>query len=811
MNGTGHDGKVHAGELGFATLAYAVSWAVCGICLPSLPFPALAALSLALAASITAFWIVHARGKARLAARAAEAAQLADASPAAEPARDAAEGETGGEGADGASPEPELPDFSVSAVIAQISNSLTPVEDLADIVRRILGGASSGGHDEPCEAERFLAKSLEEAGILEDDLPLPPCLVIPDGRTGLPCLMPTASKATYLAMQRLLAIEGALRRMQCAEFAWERLDGASAGELQAFTQGLFGSVVGQLSSLSVGDVSLEEERPDGEWAVRRGIALLIESLQTPTRLVADYRVNMATGSVALQIEAPSPYVMPRSAWSPELGRSIDTTADMRRQAASAYALRLGILLARATAWCSPEVREVYVAGVRNTATRHLCLYSARFERAQLEGIDPQHLDDPFAIYVEAGAIMDVDDGILKPVRQGFSLEEERFCPASRYDVVELSGRELERDVSHALGARSVSDLGIDGEAMRSRLADDVMRSMSPEAAGSTETCARIILDAAARTNDLALLGDARRTVEKLIEGTLDDADPIAIGEEIARGDELSRAVDAAARALLSRRGVDSAVEGLERALLPLDGSGAFDDGPHEQWRTFGSYVERTLYNRRHAGEGARIRLVPKGYYNAHLMLASTLMLQDRPAEALGHALRALELSPLDMGSHLRVVRCHEMMGELDEAVAYLRDLLETAHAGEAIGVAYYRMAYMQWQLGHQGLAAACYLKSMQFPSSVYPLALMEMGKLMPELPEEGLEMDAERIDAMLADAGIPIAPTQLVEEVLVEGAKAALDANIFPAARDFAATLGELTGDSLVRNIFHSMEREPDR
>ncbi len=795
------------------------------------------------AACVGAFWHVHASGERRLAARQAsmsaerdaatsddvatpESAPEAMVEPSAEPeatperAISPTESEAEGklpqagdatEDDDLQAAEPEASKLNVAALVDSLMRTASPLEELEEEVRAIQARSESGARPSPSETELFFARSLEEAGLLDDDIELPDAFLASDGRTGLVRFSVISPTTTYLAMQRLLAIEGALRRIICAELAFGDLSSVTQDELQAFTQGLFGSVMTQVSGLSVGDVTRGEERPDGEWAVRRGLALVIDSLQTPARLDADFRVNMESGSIAIQVKVPSADVMPKTAWSAELGRTIDTTTSMRVQAASAYALRLGLTLAYVAAWCSPQVREVYVAGVRDTAARHLCLYSARFTRAQLEQIDPADVGDPYAIFRRVGATMDEHEGVLAGVRQTFSLEDERFCPPSRYDEVELSGRVLPDELSRVLGAQTVSDLGINGDASRMRMADDIMRSIVPTSGSSAERNVGIILDTATRANDPMLLHDAHRTVSKIISGQLDEGNAVAIGDEFAHGDELSQAVNATVRAMMAGRPLGDSIRALELALLPIDGVGAYDDGPDEEWRTFGSYVDRALYNRTFAQEGVRVRLVPPSYYHAHLMLSNALLLEGRAAEALPYARRALELCPLDDRAHLRLVRCHELVGEIGEAIACLRSLIEVAHDSEAIGVAYYRMAFMQWRKERPRTAAACYIKSLQFPSTMFPLALMELGKLKESFPEADFDLNDGDIEVEFAARNIPLAPTRQVEDVLVEGAKAALDANIFPAARDFAFSLGALTGDELVRNIFHSLEREPDR
>ena len=73
------------------------------------------------------------------------------------------------------------------------------------------------------------------------------------------------------------------------------------------------------------------------------------------------------------------------------------------------------------------------------------------------------------------------------------------------------------------------------------------------------------------------------------------------------------------------------------------------------------------------------------------------------------------------------------------------------------------------------------------------------------------EVAPEDVDDVLEHAKIPLAPTDRVVEVLVEGAQAATDAEVFPVAKSFAGLLGMLSGDDVIHGVANSIELDPDR
>ena len=671
--------------------------------------------------------------------------------------------------------------------------------------------AGAEGHPEsaPCDLERYAARMLEEAGLFAKDVELPHISAVRLYRTHGLYLRIDDGRTPYLAKLRVYRLEAALGAIR---FAIASLSPqATQQEAYRLNQGLARSIVAQSAPIDEPLIIDGVEDPDGEWGVRYGISQQIETLQLPYRPEVRYRTNVADGNVAMEVELPPADAFPSSCLVDGVG-IVPTTGDMRQRACADHALRLALLLAACAFRCSSRVRHVWVAGIIHAATRRTCYLSVDFDRWRFSRIDLADVGDLAETYRSFAPTMRFEDGWLRPVRQTFHLEEERFCPKRRYMPVSLSSRRLDGRVAASLGTDHVSGLAIEEADGRTLVANAIMlRLAAPDDKKATLHNVRTVLDLAADDPDPTVRSAAERVVRGLVDGRLDD-DPLTIGEEFVRGDALTRANDRAKELLMQQR-PDEAQRVLSPVVEAIDAPGTYADGPGICHRYFDSYVERALYNRLHtpADGGKAVLLVPDAYFEAHLLLSVTHLVQGQPEEALGHALRIVELDPLSAHARLHLVKVLEVLGRDDEAMDQLNELLEEAHEPQGLGLAYYRMAYFQWKRGNVAAAQACYQWAMRYLPMIVPVMAMEMSVLYlqnPELSQD--EQTSDQLEETLAAHGIPVAPTERTSEVFYECAQAALDAEIFPVARNFARVLGSFSTDDVIEGLIQSLEDAPD-
>ena len=664
----------------------------------------------------------------------------------------------------------------------------------------------------PSPVERFVARMLVEAGLFSKDVDLPRIRVIRSPYSQMLFLRIEESECSYLARLRVLKIEAALNAMRYVCSYFDDPQGVTEVDCYKLMQSLTTSVCAQSPNIDVPIEPEEGDPGDGEWAVRSGIARTVEGMQLPYRLEQRFRANVADGNVAFEVSLTPQEVFPSSVFVPGIG-VVQSSREMRRKSASSYALRVAVLLAATAFRTSEKVKHVWVLGSIDTATTHRCYLTIDFDRWRFSRVDMAHVDDLAKVLHAFAPNIRLENDILRPVEQGVSIAEPRFCPPRRFEAVGLSSRMLPERQARVLGTNHVAGLSIEEADKRSLIASDIMLNFTPaEEDDATERNVRAIMALAGDDPDPSVRSAAERTVSHLIEGTLGQ-DPYAVGEDFVRGDALSRACDAAKEAL-SRRDATGAVAALEPVLAPLDEGGVYADGPGVEWRYFSNYVDRTLYNRRHGEGGRALLLVPDAYFEAHFYLAVAYLALERRDLALEHARRAYELAPLDKHATLELVRCLEEDGRNDEAVGLLATFLEDAHDPEAIGLGYYRMASFQWERDNVLASQACYQAAMHFMPSIAPYVVMEVSGLARQasgsLVASFEPMGPDDVTRTLSNYDIPIAPTDETSAGILECARASVDAEVFPVAKNFVNVLASFEPNDVIMDIAASMEDLPD-
>ena len=260
-------------------------------------------------------------------------------------------------------------------------------------------------------------------------------------------------RISYQAKLAVISIEAALNAVRFACMYFESPEGVTVDDCYLLSHNLLQSICAQSPGLDEPIEDEEGERPDGEWAVRRKISQTIESLQLPYRLDWSLRSNVKDGNVSIDVELTPSRAFAKSAHVDGLG-TVETTRDMRRAAASAYALRVAILMAATAFRASKKVLHVWVAGSLETPSHRWCYYTVDFDRWRFSRLDLAHVDDLEAAMRPFVPNMRLEHGFLKPVERTFSPSERRFCPPARYEAVSLSARRLKGDVLRDLPGKT---------------------------------------------------------------------------------------------------------------------------------------------------------------------------------------------------------------------------------------------------------------------------------------------------------------------------------------------------------------------
>lgn len=689
--------------------------------------------------------------------------------------------------------------IDLDGLLAALERDPFPMESLKSALGALrVAQAHRTSPDLPDALSSFMAEQLDDAGLLglPDDAP---ARLRPNTRSGEVRLDIQGPGLDEEGVRALRRVESALNRAVYAKRCLGRRPETSVPELYLLSDAIERSVACEAADIDTGAGAYGDR---GEWEVRRAVALGIQSLRIPYRLECRFRLNLEAGVAALSFDTVEPDVIAPREWSVD-GGTRRTTRARRELRASRLACREAMVLAAMALSTSPRLHEAWVQATDGDGRRLISWRATRAAVAALglEGPGERPEDELAAL----GASIDACDGRLCPVTPQFSMADPLLCPSWRSDEPEASLRPLAAETARALGASAMADLAIRGTARREAAADRACAALD----GTCSHDVAAVLEATAHDGDREVRAAGQRVVRALIDGTLDGGDPDAVRDALLADGDLGRAVADAFSLLSSPEGrdpvrVERCARDLERLLDAEEDAEPYRNGADHVWRFFNTYAERGLHNRLSGTDGREVRLVPAPYYHAHGALASLSMRLGRADRALAFALRAQELDPMDVNARLRAARCYELLGDAPMAEATVRELLSLAHDPDSICAAYLRLGGAFRQEGELRLADASLRHAVAVGGVCAPAAVKALGDLQARGGYE--PAPAGTVADELEGAGIPLAPVARVGEVLVDGAKAAVDAGIFPVARDLTALVGILTNDESLLTMALSME-----
>lgn len=563
----------------------------------------------------------------------------------------------------------------------------------------------------------------------------------------------------------------------------------------------------------------------GEWGVRCALGAVVERLRLPYRFDVSMRFDVEAGAAGFDLTVPSGSLMP--AWSWQEGSGWVRATDGARSAqARRYALHLGLLLAAAAFEASPGLRRVDLAARPCASSKgepidegasefpvespDRAFVQATFDREAYEAFgrfEAARGGDPMPPYVSSGAIFDVEGA------DAFAYVNALPSSDARQRMPETADAELRGAAREELAAERCKDVRISFDAALRRTAEDLAdRIVRASSATDAIRVVRAAQEEAAAERDDRAAAACTRLMAALAEGEVDMGDQNAVVGRFL-GDDRCLVALGRARALAT---ADS--EAAVRVLMDAVGEAAaldgYVDGPNAAYRSFDSYASRTLYNRALRGAGAlsravadagkRIELVPDSYYLCHLEITQLLEHSfERTEEALRFGQRAIEIGPTTAAGYRQLGRAYMLVGDMENAASVLQDGLSIAVQPNDIAMAYYQLAYVLWKAGRPHAGAACYLKSLMTSSS---MALQATAELKELVEETGVALPGkEDVDEALLEHAVAVAPTVEALEALGTGAAAAVDAGLFPVARNLLALRLRYRPDDALVNVLRSL------
>ncbi|MEY8561871.1 hypothetical protein AALA21_02260 [Eggerthellaceae bacterium 3-80] len=628
------------------------------------------------------------------------------------------------------------------------------------------------------------------------------------------------------------ALESALNRfLLVAEALGDRASRASEEECLRWDGHLIETIALQQPELrNLADAPIG---PVGsEWDVRCAISSAIERLRLPYRISIAIREDLAAGAVAFNIVTPDESIMP--AYNCEnVDHNDNPIAKLnseqdRQNEALRYAMHIGLLLAAIAFEATEKIvrvdivarslrelnKEYYAReGSRDVASLP-ALYDVTFERNFYDEhgeFESGRAGNPRTIFDAAGARYDVD-------------EADAFTFIKSHDSY-TQRREAPEAFSQTLDASEASVLGVTGDSCDMRIMYDGARrrfaeKVSDEVVHATSTTdairlVRIAQEKATADNDERAVSGCIRLMAALTEGSIDAFDQNAIVSCILGEDRCLTALGKA-NALADSGEYDQAVEVLIDAVAESAALDGFTDGLATVYRTFDSYASRLIYNLARKGElkdprsaqddvSKRVELAPDSYYLCCLEIVRLLEHSfERTDDALRYGQQSLALGPATGAGYRQLGRAFMLVGDMENAAKTLLSGLEIMVQPNDIAMAYYQLAYVFWKQNRYAEGALCYVKSIMTSSIIAPQASAELQELMEEAPVILPERDG--IDEALEQSGIVVAPTESVLDALGSAIVAAVDAGLFPVARNLLAIRLRYRPDDALMAVLISLE-----
>lgn len=694
----------------------------------------------------------------------------------------------------------------------------------------------------------FLVRELMDSGIFSDKLSLTEMRIVRPQPSNFFYIRTSGKNLTTQALRAVEKAEVALNatlilaeHFQDKEFTQEQAHAV----LDTYTN----SIAHELARIKPMLGKSQGEVPNTEWVVRRSIAYAVEALRLPYRLHVDFRTNVADGNVALEFDVTDAHVFPDYDFVNHLPHK-NSISD-KKCLASAYTLRLALLLAGVAFASSDRIEHVWIAARKKQNGSTSCLLSVDFDKARFVTIDFDKLCDTNElqdIYHQFVPEMHISDNMLHPIEQTFSLDETRFCPSKRYDVLLNNNTRLSKEQQRVFGCRHASGLAIEENECLEKLAARVAEKLAREETTGTLSCSdkvQIILECAKNEVDPRITEACRRCARKLIAALIPD-NTQAITEELIGGDTLNQIAKQAINAC-NNEAYQQALDLLTPVYADIEKKGSYRDTQTVKWRYFNNYIDRALYNSKygrieyerrrkdreldkdallphthtarefmqheqHMWDSHRVSLmlVPDAYYEMLLGLSvCTAALKDYK-KAVTYAYKLVNIAPVDGQAHIQLIKCLIACERYDQARNELIDFMHYAYAPESLALAYYHMARLEMIKNHKLSAQACFACAVHFMPRLVTQLRAELGISQSDTTEHPLSaMDTQELISVLKAYNIPLAPTPEITSFVLEGTKASLDAEVFPVARNFATLLGLLSGDDVMVGIIRSIETRP--
>lgn len=541
--------------------------------------------------------------------------------------------------------------------------------------------------------------------------------------------------------------------------------------------------------------------PDGEWQIRSHIAAGIENMELPIRTETHFALDLSAGIVAFDLHVPDEQMF------------IDLFADQIErpsEAAKRYAMHVGLLLADIAFRASTRVNEVFLNAtpIKRENTPDSMFFCASFDRStyqETSAFEVSREGDPTPLYTQTNT-------------KGCSTAFERIRHETNGLLLRTEAS-LTNQVAVRFAAKSVHDLEVYFNAEERKLAERLADAIAATntAAEAVAAVRTIQAEALVKNGENTLLDEAfTRLLAALAQGTIDPHEQNSTVDCFLGGDACAQAYRNA-QALNDAGEHEKAITVLANAITNINESPRYADNDTTVYRVFDSFASRMIYNLMKANElpapkhssaqadaGKETRLLPDSYVLCLLELAGLKGIQGQFSEALRIAKHTMRLTPTIGAAYRAKAQIETMMGDLKGAAETLKACLISVVPPDDIASAYYQLGLALRRSDDPDAALLCLIKAIMTSTMVAPACIEEINEMQEERATP-LPL-SDDVDGLLAQAGIPCAPSETMLDALQEGAVAALDAGFFDVARSLLTFVFNYRSDDAIVNVIRSLE-----
>ena len=514
----------------------------------------------------------------------------------------------------------------------------------------------------------------------------------------------------------------------------------------------------------------------GEWDVRTRFLQLCESLRLPFRLEYRFDCHADAGMLDVRIGLPLQRAFPDICWNTTESRW-ENCADEVPARATCYALRLAALVAACGFGTSLGMRQVVVTGCEGDPSGRPLL-SMRFERISFLnralyridmgtvsriGRQGKYMPSDATVMLSLLAPMEAhvelaEDGGLQPVEAlPLELGESRL-PVSRDE------RYLPAPLAHLLHADRVRDLDVDANTDMHQL-DEVHTAV--EDAAESRLLAIACLEGVVERNP--------------VKGLVDPSDIVAAAEAALQGDETA---------------------------LPIPGYDKPDgEGGTRPVRImyFPNLMTRCLVDAVSRREDEDFEPLPAQAYLARAALVKLYVESGDIDAAVARARECAALAPTSSGLLLELAQLMLAAKRSNEAIAFLRQALNTCVRQQMATAIYAHLAGAFWACGKlsEALAAFTFARGHEQGQTAFDQAILQLVQQLGVKEMPSMEQAASTLRAQ----GIPRAPRDEIRRDALSAAIGFTDARMLELAWPLVGSIGIDIGNDVMAMMGDHLRR----